>query len=82
LGPGYRISALTQKLIAYFKLTGTHVLANEKLSDDIMKKTKGRGYPTYIVIKKDGSYELSKAGYPMDRGVLIKQLEDALAIKN
>jgi thiol-disulfide isomerase/thioredoxin len=71
-----------KKLIAYFKLTGTHVLANERLSDDIMKKTKGRGYPTYIIIKKDGSYELSKAGYPMDRGVLIKQLEDALAIKN
>jgi thiol-disulfide isomerase/thioredoxin len=73
--------ATWKKLIAFFKLTGTHILANEKLTDDIMKKTNGSGYPTYVVIKKDGSYELSKAGYPMDRDVLIKQLEEALAVK-
>lgn len=68
-----------KKLIAYFHLEGTHILASESLSDDIMKKVNGHGYPTYFIIKKDGSYEISKAGYPMNRDVLIKQLEDALA---
>lgn len=66
-------------LIAYFDLKGTHILANDSLSNDIMTKVKGEGYPTYVIIKKDGTWELSKAGYPMNRDVLIKQLEEALA---
>lgn len=70
-----------KKLIAYFHLEGTHILASESLSDDIMKKVNGHGYPTYFIIKKDGSYEISKAGYPMKREVLVKQLEEALAMK-
>ena len=65
-------------LLAYFHLEGTHILANRNLTEDIMKKVAGSGYPTYIIIKKDGSYELSKAGYPMDRQKLIQQLETAL----
>lgn len=68
-----------KKLIAYFHMEGTHILANDQLNNDIMKKVKGDGYPTYFIIKKDGSYELSKAGYPMKREVLIKQLETAIA---
>lgn len=68
-----------KKLIAYFDMKGTHILANANLSKDIMTKVKGTGYPTYVIIKKDGTYELSKAGYPMKRDVLIKQLEAALA---
>jgi len=70
-----------KKLIAYFDMKGTHILASDNLSKDIMCKVKGPGYPTYVVIKKDGTYELSKAGYPMKRDVLIKQLEEALAEK-
>ncbi|MBB6108420.1 Thiol-disulfide isomerase or thioredoxin [Mucilaginibacter lappiensis] len=70
-----------KELIAYFDLKGTHILSNEKLSTDIMGKVKGRGYPTYVILKKDGTYEQSKAGYPMKRDVLIKQLEEALAMK-
>jgi thiol-disulfide isomerase/thioredoxin len=68
-----------KKLIAYFHMEGTHILANDKLNDDIMKKVKRESYPTYFIIKKDGSFELSKAGYPMKRDVLIKQLETAIA---
>ncbi len=68
-----------KKLIAYLDMKGTHILANKNLSKDIMAKVKSNGYPTYVVIKKDGSYELSKAGYPMKREILIKQLEEALA---
>ncbi|MFI5160740.1 MAG: TlpA family protein disulfide reductase [Sphingobacteriales bacterium] len=70
-----------KKLIAYFDMKGTHILANANLSKDIMAKVKGTGYPTYVIIKKDGTYELSKAGYPMNRDVLIKQLEEALTMK-
>lgn len=68
-----------KRLIAYFHLEGNHILANDQLSNDIMRKVKGEGFPTYFIIRKDGSYEISKAGYPMKRDVLIKQLEDALA---
>ena len=68
-----------KKLIAYFHMEGTHILANDQLNDDIMKRVKRNSYPTYFIIKKDGSFELSKAGYPMKRDVLIKQLETAMA---
>jgi thiol-disulfide isomerase/thioredoxin len=67
-----------KELIAYFNLEGSHILANEKLSKDIMSKIKGTGYPTYAIIHRDGSFELSKAGYPMNREVLIAQIEQAL----
>lgn len=67
-----------KKLIGYFNMEGTHVLAGQGLTKDILKKVKGTGFPSYVVIKRDGTYALSKAGYPMDRDVLIKQLEDAL----
>ena len=66
-------------LIAYFNMKGTHILASGALSKDIMAKVNGTGYPTYFIINKDGSYELSEAGYPMNRDILIKQLEHALA---
>lgn len=69
-----------KQLIAYFNLEGTHVLANEALTNSIMESVKGKSFPTYFLIKKDGSYELSKAGYPMDRAKLIKQLEEALTM--
>lgn len=67
-----------KKLIPYFNMEGFHILANLKLTKDIMQKVKGDGFPTYVIIKRDGSYELSKAGFPMNREILIKQLEEAL----
>lgn len=67
-----------KNLIVYFDMKGTHILANAKLSKDIMSTVKGEGYPTYVIIKKDGTWELSKAGYPMKKDVLIKQIEEAL----
>ncbi len=70
---------LWKKLIAYFDMRGTHILANTTLTKNIMATVKGEGYPTYVIIKKDGTWELSKAGYPMKREVLIQQLEAALA---
>ncbi len=67
-----------KKLIAYYNMEGLHINANRTLTDDIIKKTGASGFPSYIIIKKDGSYELSKAGYPMKRDVLIKQIEESL----
>jgi len=68
-----------KKLIAYLNLEGTHLLANSRLTDDIMTKIKGQGYPTLFIIKKDGTFELSKTQYPMNREVLYKQLQVDLA---
>ncbi|MGV3762025.1 redoxin family protein [Parapedobacter sp.] len=67
-----------KQLIAYYGLEGMHILASQKLTEDIMEKTGGSGYPTYIIIKADGTYELSQAGYPMNRAKLIEQIESAL----
>ncbi|TFF37917.1 TlpA family protein disulfide reductase [Mucilaginibacter psychrotolerans] len=67
-----------KELIAYYGMTGTHVLANERLTQDIMANLKSKGYPTYAIIHKNGDIEISKAGYPMDRQILINQLEQAL----
>jgi thiol-disulfide isomerase/thioredoxin len=67
-----------KNLIAYFNMEGSHILASENLTTDIMKVLKGEGYPTYAVIHKDGTFELSKAGYPMKKELLIAQIEEAL----
>jgi thiol-disulfide isomerase/thioredoxin len=69
-----------KKLIAYFDIEGMHLLANKSLTDDIMAKVKSNSYPTMFIIKKDGTFELSKTAYPIERDVLIKQLEDDLAL--
>ena len=68
-----------KKLIAYFNLEGTHIMANKSLTDDIMAKVNGKGFPTVFIIKKDGSYEKSKTQSLMNRDILIKQLEGDLA---
>ncbi|MEO3404639.1 TlpA disulfide reductase family protein [Mucilaginibacter sp. CAU 1740] len=64
--------------IVYLGLDGTQILANTNLTKDVMTKVNSNGFPTYIVINKDGGYEQSKAGYPMKREVLIKQIETAM----
>jgi hypothetical protein len=43
-----------------------------------MEKIKGDGFPTYFVIKKDGTFELSNAGYPMNREILYQQIDRIL----
>ena len=67
-----------KKLIAYYNLEGQHINALEGLTKDIMRKTGANGFPSYIVIKKDGTFSLSKAGYPMNRDTLIKEIEASL----
>lgn len=70
-----------KQLIAYYEMEGTHILASQELTEDILKKTGARGFPSYIIIRKDGTFELSKAGYPMDRELLIKQIDDNLKLQ-
>ncbi|WP_442846807.1 thioredoxin-like domain-containing protein [Leeuwenhoekiella sp. H156] len=67
-----------KKLIAYYKLEGTHILASAELTENIMEILDRTSYPTYAILKKDGTFELSKAGYPMNREVLFDQIEKAL----
>jgi thiol-disulfide isomerase/thioredoxin len=67
-----------KELIAYYNLTGTHILASTELTKDIMTKVDRSAYPTYVIIKKDGTFELSETRYPMDRNVLIRQIERSL----
>jgi len=64
-----------KKLIAYYHMEGLHILANDKLDRDIMTKVKSSGYPTYFIIKKDGTFQKSKAQYPIDLQALTKELE-------
>lgn len=71
-------AAKWKSLIPYYNLEGTHILAGPALTHDIAKAVNLKSYPTYVIIKKDGSFELSTAGYPMDRDKLIKQIEAAL----
>ncbi len=67
-----------KQLIAFYNLEGSHIFADEDLTNAIMRKVKGSGYPTYAIIDKNGKVELSSAGYPMDRDMLIKQIEEVL----
>ncbi|MFN6379114.1 MAG: TlpA family protein disulfide reductase [Flavobacteriales bacterium] len=67
-----------KELVAYYNLTGTHILANKELTQDVMSTTGAQGFPTYVIIKKDGSFELSEAGYPMNREILFRQIDRIL----
>lgn len=66
-----------KKQIAYFQMEGEHILANPKLTADIMAKVKGIGYPTYIIVKKDGSYRQTVTKYPVNITAIIKEIEAA-----
>jgi len=66
-----------KKQIAYFQIEGTHILANPKLTGDIMGKVKSTGYPTYIIVKKDGSFKQTATRYPVNVQAMIKEIEAA-----
>lgn len=67
-----------KELISFYQMEGYHILASAALTKDIMTIVKGTGYPTYAIIRPDGSIELSKTQYPMNREVLIQQIEELL----
>jgi thiol-disulfide isomerase/thioredoxin len=67
-----------KELISFYQMEGYHILASAALTKDIMTIVKGTGYPTYVIIRPDGSIELSKTQYPMKREVLIQQIEELL----
>ncbi|WP_419802994.1 thioredoxin-like domain-containing protein [Mucilaginibacter sp.] len=66
-----------KKAIAYFQIGGMHILANPRLTKDIMNKVKAMGYPTYIIIKKDGSYRQTTSQLPVNLQAMIKEIEVA-----
>ena len=67
-----------RELIPYYNLTGTHILANQQLSKDIMSKVNSSGYPTYIIIKKDGTFELYDRSKGLELDTLFKQIDQIL----
>lgn len=67
-----------KKLIPFYNLEGYHVLANEQLTMDIMGKVEGNGFPTYIVVDKEGNYELAKSQFPMKPDLIIDHLKQKL----
>jgi thiol-disulfide isomerase/thioredoxin len=67
-----------KELIAFYQIDGYHLLAKTSMTYDIMKQIQSQEYPTYVVIDKYGNFEKSRAGYPMKRDVLIRQIEEAL----
>jgi thiol-disulfide isomerase/thioredoxin len=67
-------------MIKYYNLDGYHVLASEKLANDIYK-TFGQHMSLMIpryVICKDGKVILKDAKRPQDKDALIKQVESVL----
>lgn len=66
-----------KKQINYFQIEGEHILANPKLTEDIMGKVKSTGYPTYIIVKKDGSFKQTATRYPVNILAMIKEIEAA-----
>lgn len=69
-----------KSLITYFNMEGHHILASENLTNDIEKNIELRGYPTYVILHKNGTYEVTKAGMssPEEMKILITQIESAL----
>lgn len=67
-----------RKLIAYHRMEGTHYMADKDLTLSIFDRLKTDGFPAYFIIKKNGEIELSKAGSPMNREILIKQVQSDL----
>lgn len=66
-----------KKQIAYFQIEGMHILANAKLTGDIMGKVKSTLYPTYIIVKKDGNFKQTATRYPVNVQAMIKEIEAA-----
>ena len=66
-----------KKAIAYFQIGGMQVLANSALTKDIMDKVKSTGYPTYLIINKDGTYRRTSTQLPVNVPTLIKEIEVA-----
>ncbi len=66
-----------KKAIAYFEIEGIHILANPKLTKDIMGNVKASSYPTYILIKKDGTYRQTTSQQPVNVQAMIKEIETA-----
>lgn len=67
-----------RELIPYYNLTGTHILANTNLSRDILTKLNSYGYPTYAIIKKDGTFELFEGDSGMKPEILFQQIDRIL----
>jgi len=67
-----------QNLIASNKVPGTHLFVPQKPHDELLKLLMGRGYPTYVLIKPDGTIIHD---VPRPSGLDREKLEKLLAGK-
>ncbi|MBS1512852.1 MAG: TlpA family protein disulfide reductase [Bacteroidetes bacterium] len=65
-----------RSLVTLFNLEGHHIIASKELKSSIMKEVNVTGFPTYVLIHKDGSFELTAS--LSEKETLIKQIETAL----
>lgn len=64
-----------KKAIASLQIEGMQILANPALTKDIMEKVKSSGYPTYILIDKNGNYRKTTSQLPVNVKAMIKEIE-------
>jgi len=67
-----------KKLIAYYQMEGSHILANMKLTRDIMTQIKVNGFPSYFIIEKDGTVKKTVNQYQYDLNGMESEISAAL----
>lgn len=67
-----------KKLIAYYNMEGTHILANMNLTKDIMAQLKVHAFPSYFIIGKDGNCKVTNNQYQFDTKAMEDEISAAL----
>lgn len=70
-----------REMIAFYHLTGDHILAGKALVEDLRKIYVQQGnliFPSYILVDKSGKIATIHAKRPSDRQALYKQIEQLL----
>jgi hypothetical protein len=70
-----------REMIAFYHLTGYHMLAGKKLEEDLRKIYAQQGnliFPSYILVDKSGNVVTIHAKRPSDEDALYQQIEQLL----
>lgn len=70
-----------REMIAFYHLTGYHILAGKELEKDLGKIYTQQGnliFPSYILVDKSGNTVTIHANRPSEREALYKQIEQLL----
>lgn len=70
-------------IISTFELTGYHVMANDKLWEDMKQSgIEIEGFPTYMIVNPDGEIVEPSAHFPSETNELFRQLTEKLGLEN